>query len=92
MNNSSLMISATLLDKSALMPGGLQQMSGRSELLLGIILDIGLHGISIYTAELRRPAAMASHGLCVIMFFAIYQNMGPAQWGNTCLQKRKSQS
>jgi len=51
-----------------------------------------LRGDSIYAAELRRPAPLASYVSFVIMFFAINQNMGPAQWGNTCWQKLTSQS
>jgi hypothetical protein len=51
-----------------------------------------LHGDSIYTVELRRPAALASYVSFVIKFFAIHQNMGPAQWGNTYWQKLTSQS
>jgi len=67
-------------------------MKARSGLLLGIILDMRHHGNSIYTAELKRPAARTSYVLFVIKFFAIPQNMGPAQWGNICLQKLTSRS
>jgi len=74
------------------MLGGLQSLWTRSCLLLGIILDMRLRGNSIYTAELRRLAALASYVLSVIKFFAIHQNMGPAQWGNTCWQKLTLQS
>ena len=52
-------------------------MQTRSGLLLGIILDMPLRGDSIYTAELRRQAALASYVSFVIKFFAIHQNMGP---------------
>ena len=58
-------------------------MKARRGLLLGIILDMRRRGDSIYTAELKRPAALASYVLFVIKFFTIYQNMGLAQWGNT---------
>jgi len=58
-------------------------MLARSGLLSGLILDMRIPGDSIYTAELRTPAALASYVLFVIKFFAIHQNMGPAQWGNT---------
>jgi len=61
-------------------------------LLLGIILDIHLHGDFICTAELRSPAALESYVSFAIEFFAIHQNMGPAQWGITCWQKLTSQS
>jgi len=67
-------------------------MKARSGLLLGIILDMHRRGDSIYTAEVRRPAALASYVSFVIKFFAMDQNMGPAQWGNTCWQKLTSQS
>jgi hypothetical protein len=67
-------------------------MEARSGLLLGIILDMRRRGDSIYTVELKRPAALASYELFVIKFFAIHQNMEPAQWGNTWLQKLTSQS
>jgi len=56
------------------------------------ILDMRLRDDSICTAELRRLAALASYVSCVIKFFAIHQNMGPAQWGNMCWQKLTSQS
>jgi hypothetical protein len=56
-----------------------------------IILNMSLRGDSIYTVELRRLAALVSYVLFVIKFFAIYQNMGPAQWGKTCWQKLASQ-
>jgi len=58
---------------------GLQRMTAKSGLLLGIILDMGRRGDSIYTAELKRPAALASYIFFVVKFFAIHQNMGPAQ-------------
>jgi len=50
-----------------------------SVLLLGMIGDMCLHGDSVYTAELKRPAALPSYVSCVIKFFAIHQNMGPPQ-------------
>jgi len=40
-------------------------------------------GDSIYTAQLRRLAALESSVSFVIKFFAIHHIMGPAQWGNT---------
>ena len=83
---------ASLHCKSSSMHGGLQWMKARSGLLLGIILDMCRRGDSIDTAELRRPAALASFVSFVIKFFAIHQNMRPAQWGNTCWQKLTSQS
>jgi len=49
-------------------------------------------GDSIHAAELMRPAALAAYVLFVIKFFAIHQNMGQAQWGNTWLQKLTSES
>jgi hypothetical protein len=67
-------------------------MKAQSGLLLGIILNMRRRVDSIYTAELKRLAALASYGLFVSKFFAIHHNMGPAQWGNTCLQKLTSQS
>ena len=36
-------------------------------------------GISIYTAELSRPAAQASYMSLVIMVFPIHYNVGPAE-------------
>jgi hypothetical protein len=53
-------------------------------LLLGINLDMELHGNSIYTAGLRRLASLASYVLLVIEFFAIHESMGPAQLPKTC--------
>jgi len=92
MNVSLFAIWATLLCKSFSMRGELRWMYSRRGLLLGINLDMHLRGDSICTAELRRPAALASYVSFVIKFFAIHQNMGPAQWGNTCWQKLTSQS
>jgi len=92
MNVTLLVIWATLHCKSFLMHGGNQWRKGRSSLVLGINVDMRRRGDSIYTAELKRPAALASYVSFVIKFFAIHQNMGPAQWGNTCLQKLTSQS
>jgi len=74
------------------MLGGLQWMYARSGLLSGTVLDMHLSGDSIYTAELKRLAALASYVSFVIKFFAIHQNMGPGQWANTCWQKRTSLS
>jgi hypothetical protein len=67
-------------------------MKARSGQLLEIILDMRRRGDSIYTAELKRPAALASYVSFDSQFFAIHHNMGPAQWGNNCLQKLTSQS
>jgi len=92
MNVSLFGIWTTLDCKSLLMRGGLQLIKARSGLLLGISLDMHSCGHSIYTAELKRPAAVASFVLFVVRFFVILQNMGPAQWGNSCLQKLTSQS
>jgi len=58
-------------------------MKARRGLLLGMILDMCRRGESIYTAEFKRQAALASYVSFVIMFFAITHNIGPAQWGNT---------
>jgi hypothetical protein len=65
-------------------------MKARSGLLLGRFPDMRPHGDSIYTAELRRPEALASFEWFVIKFFTIHQNMGPAQWGNICWKKLRS--
>ena len=59
-------------------------MCSRSFQLSQIILDMPLRGDSICTAELSRPVALASYVSFVIKFFAIHQNIVPAQWGNTC--------
>jgi len=83
---------ATLDCKSSSMIGRLQWMWAWSGLLHRRFLDMHHRGDSICTAELRRLAALASYVSCVIKFFAIHQNMGPAQWGNTCWQKLTSQS
>ena len=83
---------ATILYKSSSMLCGLQWMWTPSRLVLGVILDMGLRGDSIYTVELMRQAALASYVLFVINFFVIHQNKGPAQWGNTCWQKLTLQS
>jgi len=92
MNMSSFVIWVTLHCKPSSMLGGLRWMKARSGLLFGTIPDMCCRGDSIYTAELRRPAALASFVLFVFEFFAIHQNIGPAQWGNTCCQKLTSQS
>jgi len=74
------------------MLGGLQRMSALNVLLLRMILDMPLNGDLISTAELWTPAALESDVLFVIKFFAIHQNMGPAQWGNSSWQKLIFQS
>jgi len=73
---------------------GIVQMDSRDNviLFLAIILYMDLHSDSIYTAVLRSPAALVSYVSFVIKFFAIHQNMGPAQCGNTWWQKLTSQS
>jgi hypothetical protein len=58
----------TLLCKSYLMLGGLQWLWARSVLLHWIILDRSLDGASTLTAQLRRPAALAS---CVLFVIAV---------------------
>jgi len=60
------------------MVGGLQGILDRRCLLHGIMLDMLLRGDSIYTVELRRPAALVAYVSFDIMFLAIHQNMGPA--------------
>jgi len=60
--------------------------------IVGMILDMHLHGDDIYTAELMTLAALASYVTFVIKFFVIQQNMGPAQWANSCWQKHTLQS
>jgi len=92
MNVYLFMIWATLLSKLSLMLGGLQSMSARSGLLLGMILDMRCHGYSIYTAQLGRSAALTSYVLFGLKFLAIHQSMGPTQWWNTYWQKLTSQS
>jgi len=92
MNVSLCAIWATLHCKSSSTRGGLHWMTARSGLLLGIILDMNLGSDSIYTAELGRPAALASFVSFVIKFFANHQNMGPAHWGNTCWKRLTLQS
>ena len=67
-------------------------MLAQKNLLVGIILDIILHGDCICTAELRIPGALSSHVSFVMKFFIIHQNMGPVQWGNISCQKLTSQS
>jgi hypothetical protein len=57
-------------------PGGFQWLKSILLMLPGIILDMHLHGNSIYTVELRRPTALASYMSFVIKFFAILQNIG----------------
>ena len=91
MSLSLFVISATLYCKSSSMLGGLEWMWARSSLFRGTIVDTRRHGDSIHTAEVRRPAALACFVLFVIMFFAIHQNMGTAQWGNTSWQNLTSQ-
>jgi len=91
-NVSLYVIWGTLLYKSSSMLGGLQLMYTWSGPLLGIIPDMPYRGDSIYTAELNKPAVLASYVSFVIRFFAIHQNMGPDQSGNTCWQKLTSES
>jgi hypothetical protein len=79
MNVSLFVIYATLHSKSSFMLGGFQWMKAWSRQLLEIILDMCHRGDSIYTAELRRPAALASYVSYVIKFFTIHQNMAPVQ-------------
>jgi hypothetical protein len=57
-------------------------MKARSSQLLGMILDMRRHGDAIYTAELKRPAALASYVSFVIKIFPIHPNMGPASVSN----------
>jgi hypothetical protein len=71
---------------------GFNECSLENGRLPGIILDMHLRGDSIYTAECRKTATLASYVSYVIKFFAIHQNLGPAEWGNTCWQKLTSQS
>ena len=59
----------------------------RSFQLLRIILDMILRGDSICTAELRRPAGLASYLSFVTKFFVIHQNMVPAHWEKHSLAK-----
>jgi len=89
---SSFVMVATLIPKSSSMLGGLQWMYTRSSLLLWIFLDMRLCADFIYTAEWRRPAAQELYVSFGIKFFAIHQNMGLTQWGNTCWEKLISQS
>jgi hypothetical protein len=79
MNISLFAIWATLHSKLSSKLGRLQSMKVRSAQLLGIILDMWRHGDSIYTAELRTPAALASFVLFIIKFFTLHQNIWPAQ-------------
>jgi hypothetical protein len=67
-------------------------MKARRGVWLGIIPDMRRPGDSIYTTELKQLVDLASDVSFVIKFFAIHQNMGPAQLGNTCWQKLTSQS
>jgi len=61
------------------MLGGLQWMQVGTVSLLEISLDTCLHGDSIYIADLRRGAALASYVSFVIKLLTIHPNMGPAQ-------------
>jgi len=90
-NVPCLTIGATILCKSSSMLGWLQWMNTRICFLLGIILDMCCHGDSIYTVELRNPAALVSFVSFVIKFFRIHPKMGRAQWGITRWQKLTSQ-
>ena len=92
MNVSLFLIWATLYCKSFSNVGAIQWMKAWSGLLLGIFLDMHRRGDSIYTAELKRLAALALYVSFGVKFFAINQNVGPAQCGNTCVQQLTSQS
>ena len=85
-------IGATLHLKLFWILGGLKWLRARSGLLLGKILKMHRHGDSIYTAKSMRLADLVSDPSFVIKFFAIHQNIGPAQWGNICSQKLTSLS
>jgi len=73
------------------MLGVLLWMWAQNILLVGIILDMHLHGVTIYTAELMRPVAVVVYVSFVIKYFAMHQNMEPAQRGTTGWQKGTSQ-
>lgn len=62
-------------------------MWSRSVESLGMIPDMNLCAESIDIAKLWLLAALLSYIVCVIMFFAIHQNKGPAEWGNAYWQK-----
>jgi hypothetical protein len=89
---SLFVILATLHNKMSSTHDWHKGMYARSGLLFGIIFNMRSRGDSIYTVELKKSAALGEYVLFVIKFFAIHQNMGPAQWGTTCWQKLKSQS
>jgi hypothetical protein len=67
-------------------------MWARSVLLLGISLDIHLHGGSVSTAEFKRQEALASYILVVIKLFTFHQDMELDEWENINWQKCTSQS
>ena len=92
MNFSSIPIWSTMHCISYSMLGELRWMSARSIQLLGILSDLCLHGNSICTAVLHTPGALVSYVSFVMKFFVIHQNLGPAQSGNSCGQRRKSLS
>jgi len=86
MNMSLFVIWVALRLKPYLMLGGHLWIYAQSGLLLGIFGDKLLGGDSICTAELRGLEVQAPYVSCVNKFFTIHQNMGPAQYGNTCWQ------
>jgi hypothetical protein len=87
MNVSLFVIWATWCYKSSSMPGGLQWMYTHRGLLHELLLDMRLHGDSIYSAEVRALAALASCVSCVIRFSAIHQNLGSSSLGKHLLAK-----
>jgi len=91
-NTSLFAIWPTVHCKWSYIVGGLQWIKSQSGLLLGIILDMRIYGNSIYTVQLKSPAALASYESFVLIFFAIHKHMVPTQWGNTCWQKLTSRS
>jgi len=88
---SWLVMFATLLYNSSSIFGGHQWMQGRNIPLLGMILDMHLHGEFKCAEELRRLPALESYISVVIKVFAIHPNMGPALCGYTCWQKLRSE-
>jgi hypothetical protein len=71
------------------MLGGLLLIYALSILLLGIYLHKQLHCDTIYISDCGRRATLAPCVLFVILFFAIHQNIGYANFGNTCLEMCK---
>jgi len=83
MKVSLFVIWETWLYKLYSMLVGLVWMFAWSNVLRGIIQNIGRCGISVGTVELSKLPTPSSYMSFIIMFFAVRWNMGPGKSGNS---------